>query len=113
MRPDDAALLDMLLAARKASEYVADVTLQSFYADEILQDAAIRQVMVIGEAASQVSVMFREAHPEVDWEGIINMRHRLVHDYRHINRAIVWQAATREAPALVKLLEPLVPTEGR
>jgi uncharacterized protein with HEPN domain len=112
MRPDDASLvLDMLIAARKASGYVSALTLREFQTNGLVQDAVMRQLQTVGEAASQVSSAFREAHPEVPWNDITAMRHRLVHDYRRISLEIVWQAATDEVPTLIALLEPLVPPE--
>jgi uncharacterized protein with HEPN domain len=112
MQPDDSALLlDMLLAARKVMGYLHGVTPQAYYSNEILQDACIHQVQVIGEAASQVSGGFRDTHEEIAWAEIIGMRHRLVHDYRRINRDIVWSTVHNDLPRLVSVLEPLVPPE--
>ena len=110
MQPDDQSLLlDMLIAARQAGKYVRDVTLTDFHASEVLQDAVIRQVQIIGEAASQLSLALRAAHPEIPWDDIIGMRHRLVHDYRRINRDIVWATVHEALPGLIAALEPLVP----
>ena len=110
MQPDDQSLLlDMLIAARQASKYVRHVTLTDFQASEVLQDAVIRQVQIIGEAASQLSLALRAAHREIPWDDIIGMRHRLVHDYRRINRDIVWATVHEALPGLIAALEPLVP----
>jgi len=108
---DDAYLLDMLLAARKAQAFTVGVTQDQFEHDEILQNAVIRVIQIIGEAASKVSDEFRQAHPEIPWHGIIGMRHRLVHDYLHIDLIRVWQVVEKDIPALVPLLEPLVPPD--
>jgi len=112
MQPDDAALLlDMLIAARKISDRIRSRTREAFHADDVVQDAVIRQLQTIGEAASQVTPGFREAHPEIPWSETIGMRHRLVHDYRRINLDVVWHTATNDVPMLIALLEPLVPPE--
>ena len=63
-----------------------------------LRLALIHLVQVIGEAARQVSREFTVIHPEVPWENIIGMRHKVVHDYLGVDEDIVWQS-----------LEPLVP----
>jgi uncharacterized protein with HEPN domain len=65
-------------------------------------------VQVVGEAARKVSSEFTEAHPEVPWENIIGMRHKLVHDYLGVDEDIVWQVVTVDLPKLVRSLEPLV-----
>ena len=51
---DDAYLLDMLLAGRKAIKFVAGTTAESFRTDEILQNATMRQIQISGEAARMV-----------------------------------------------------------
>ncbi len=108
---DEALVLDMLIAARQATKYVAGVTVEEYYGDEVLQDALMHQVQIIGEAASRVSAPFRDGHPEIPWADIVGMRHRLVHDYRRINRDVVWKVANDDLPALIAVLEPLVPPE--
>jgi uncharacterized protein with HEPN domain len=64
---------------------------------------------VIGETARQVSRDFRVTHPEVPWENIIGMRHKVVHDYLGVDEDIVWEVVTADLPKLVESLEPLVP----
>ena len=106
---DDANLLDMLIWARRASEYVRERTDAEFATDVLVQDATIRCVEVVGEAASRVSAEFRETHPAIPWAQIIGMRNRLAHEYGHIDLAEVWQAARADCPKLATQLEPLVP----
>lgn len=108
---DDAYLLDMLLAARKVQRFSAGVTWRKFRGNELLQHAMMRLIQIIGEAARRVSPECRAAHPEIPWADIIGMRHRLVHDYVHMDIALVWDVVQRDAPALIPLLEPLVPPE--
>jgi uncharacterized protein with HEPN domain len=56
-----------------------------------------------------VSRDFTVTHPEVPWENIIGMRHKVVHDYLGVDEDIVWQVVTGDLPKLVEPLEPLVP----
>jgi uncharacterized protein with HEPN domain len=108
---DPYLLMDMLMAARQACFYLENVSVQKFYADDILQDAVFRQVQIIGEAAGRVTKEFQQAHPEVPWEDIVGMRNRLVHNYRRIDRDIVWLTVRDDLPSLIALLEPLVPPD--
>jgi uncharacterized protein with HEPN domain len=48
-------------------------------------------------------------HPEIPWENIIGMRHKVVHDYLGVDEDIVWQVVTHDLPKLVAGLEPLMP----
>ena len=108
---DDAYLLDMLLAARKVQSFTAGVSRAQFEADEILQNAVLHVIQIIGEAASRVSADFRKAHPEIPWAQIVGMRHRLVHDYLHIDLVRVWEVIDKDIPALIPVVEPLVPPD--
>ena len=65
MRPDDACLLDMLLAARDAVDFAAGRTFAEFETDRIAQLAILKAVETVGEAASRVSAGTQEAHPEI------------------------------------------------
>jgi Protein of unknown function DUF86 len=59
---------------------------------------------VKGEAARQVSRDFTTSHPEIPWENIIGMRHKVVHDYLGVDEDIVWQVVTEDPLALVDAL---------
>jgi uncharacterized protein with HEPN domain len=109
---DEACLLDMLLAARKIRRFSEGVVFEGFLADELMQHGIMRLIQILGEAARKISPEFRQAHPEIPWQGIIGMRNRMVHEYFRIIPAKVWEVIQKEIPALIPLLEPLVPSEG-
>ncbi len=99
----------MLDMARKAVAKTRSLSRDAYDADENLRLALIHLVQVIGEAARQVSRDFTGAHPEIPWENIIGMRHKVVHDYLGVDEDIVWQVVTDDLPRLVAALESLVP----
>jgi uncharacterized protein with HEPN domain len=99
----------MLDMAKKAVAKVQELPRSAYDADENLRLALVHLVQVIGEAARKVSPEFTMTHPDVPWENIIGMRHKLVHDYLGVDEDIVWQVVTADLPTLVELLEPLVP----
>ena len=109
---DDAYLLDMLLAARRIQKYAHGYDFERFEDDEVLQDAIMRRIQIIGEAARKVSPEFKEAHPEILWTDIIGMRHRLIHEYFQIIPEKVWETVVEDIPTLVSQIEPLVPPEN-
>jgi uncharacterized protein with HEPN domain len=108
MRPDerDAGLLhDMRAFAREAMEFTHGVTFDGYLADARLRRAVERVILLIGEAANHVSTTLQTAHPEIDWPGMIAMRHVIVHGYNRIDHARVWSAATEDAPKLLAALD--------
>jgi uncharacterized protein with HEPN domain len=111
MSRDDALLLDMLLAARKAVRFTQGADWTKFEADELIQNAVMHVIQVVGEAATKVSDTFKTAHPEIPWKAISGMRHRLVHDYTRIDVPTVWRVVQTHLPPLIVQLETLVPPE--
>ena len=69
-------------------------------------------MQTIGEAAARVSGPTREAHPEIPWKQIVGIRHRIVHDYLHVDYDVLWEVATRDLPVLVAQLERIAPAEN-
>jgi uncharacterized protein with HEPN domain len=106
---DDAWILDMLLAARKARQFASGANRDTFLADEVLQNAVMRQLQIVGEAASRVSEAGKAAHPSVPWRAIVGMRHRLVHDYVNIDSQLVWGVLENDLEPLIEVLEKSVP----
>ena len=65
-------LQDIANALDQIDKYTKNVTFNQFVEEDMRHDAVIRQMEIIGEAARQVSPPFRQAHPEIPWQGIIS-----------------------------------------
>jgi len=100
-----------LIAARRAINHLDGVQSRTFEESELLQDAVVRALEVVGEAAAHISTEYRETHPEIPWHKMIGMRNRLIHEYFRVNYAAVWDTVRNDLPDLVKMLEELVPPE--
>jgi uncharacterized protein with HEPN domain len=112
MQPEErnAALLwDMLDAARTVRDFMVGVKFHQYEKDRKLQLAVERSVEIIGEAARGVSKSFQDAHSGIPWKAIIGQRHVLAHEYGDIKLERMWLVATERIPALIALLEPLLP----
>ncbi len=101
----------MLLAARKICGFTRGVSRERFQADDLMQNAIMHLIQSIGEAARKVSPEFTQSHPEIPWQEIIGMRNRLVHEYFRIIPDKVWEVVEKDIPALIPLVEPLVPPD--
>jgi len=108
---DAALLLDMLIAAREACEFSKGLTWEPFRQSSLHQHAIAKALENIGEAASRVSEETKTAHPEIPWFQIISLRHRIVHDYFHLDLIRIWEILQHDVPALIELIEPLVPPQ--
>lgn len=98
-------LRDILEAARLIGSYVKSTTESDFYADKQKQDAVIRRIEIIGEAAAHVSAASRQAVPELAFRKMRGMRNIVAHDYANVDLRIVWEVATVYVPEICAALE--------
>ncbi len=106
MRKSDVVRLrHMLDAAREAVEFAQGMSRADLDTDRKLTLALVKDVEIVGEAAYQISQATREQLPDVPWEDIIGMRHRLVHGYFDINLDILWNTVQNDLPPLIEKLE--------
>jgi uncharacterized protein with HEPN domain len=113
---DEAYLGHMLTAVTRIRRYAGRKGRAAFFKDSFLQDAIIRNVEVIGEAAGRLSPEFTARHPAIPWRKIIGMRHRLIHGYVEINLETVWDVVVHDARTLEKQLQAVLtkpPEAGR
>jgi uncharacterized protein with HEPN domain len=111
MSRDDVYLIDILEAARLAMEYVRGKTREEFLNDVQVQDAVMRRLAIIGEAARRVSEATRQNMPELAWREMVGMRNIVVHEYDDVDLDVIWDAVTRDLPPLASALTRRVPPE--
>ncbi len=112
MSPEDrcaAHLWDMLQAAKKITAFTEGVAYEEYLDNEMMRDAVERNLGTIGEAARRLSEAFREAHQDILWRKIIDLRNVVVHQYDNLDQDEIWVLVTERVPELIKQLEPLVP----
>ena len=111
MSRDDAAILDMLRAARLATEFVGDKDLVALEENLQLQSSVLFQLLVLGEAVKRLSEQFRDRHPEIPWKRIAGLRDRIIHRYDELNLEVIWETIQQDLPGLVDFLERIAPRE--
>ena len=112
MQRDRQFLLDMLQSAELIVQYIGDRPQADLTADFQLQDAVIRRLLIIAEAARRVSDVTRDSLPGIAWQEINGMRNRLVHEYDDVNLKIVWATVQDDIPTLIAELSAKFPTEA-
>ncbi|MBL8850573.1 MAG: DUF86 domain-containing protein [Planctomycetaceae bacterium] len=98
----------ILDCARRIQRHTLGITREAFDSNEILQLAITHLIQTAGEAARKLTPAFRQLHPQVPWNQIVGMRHRLVHDYLNIDIDVVWQVSTVDVPKLISQLAPIL-----
>ena len=94
-------LSDIIESVQKVQNY-ASRGRSSFLEDEILQDAIIRRLEIIGEAGNQLPEEIIEHHSEIPWRQIIGFRNVAIHEYFRVDLDLVWSLI--ESGELEKLL---------
>ena len=92
---------DMIGFAEKVIVYTSGLDQAGFVASGLNYDAAIRNLELIGEAATHVPDAVRAANPQIPWRLIIATRNRLIHGYLGIDNDTLWSIIRSDIPALL------------
>ena len=111
MSRDDTYLVDILESSKMALTYVSGKSWNAFYEDTQCQDAVVRRIEIIGEAARRVSQETREKHPQIPWREMTSMRNLVIHEYDVVDINQVWDTVQNKIPPLIKELAKIVPPE--
>ena len=93
----------ILEAIHRIRHYTGDMDEVMFLENEMVQDAVIRNIEIMGEAARNIERRYPEfsaLHPDVPWEDIYLMRNRVSHGYFSIDLEIVWKTIQNDLPLL-------------
>jgi uncharacterized protein with HEPN domain len=101
-------LQHILEAMGKIQRFVAGKSEADFFADDMAQDAVIRNLEIIGEAVTKLSPQLKTAHSDVPWGEIAGMRNRLIHGYVSVNMQIVWDTVVAVLPAFSERVQTIV-----
>jgi len=98
-------LRDILQAARLIASYLKDTTEADFLANSEKQDAVIRRIEIVGEAAAHLTETTRQAIPELPFRKMRGMRNIVAHDYGNVDLRIVWEVGLVQVPQICAILE--------
>jgi len=104
----DIYLQDILSSIAKIKEFTKGMDAHAFSSNALVQDAVIRNIEIIGEAASKLPADFRKAYKEMEWEDIVGMRNKLIHAYSDVDSAIVWDVVEHDLPALEEKIGKII-----
>lgn len=107
-RRDKDYLGDILEAMDRIIAYTTSLSYEQFMADTRTQDAVLRNIEIIGEAAKTLSATLKKAHRDILWRDMAGMRDKVIHHYFGLNYDIVWNVAQRQIPQLLPKIRAIL-----
>jgi uncharacterized protein with HEPN domain len=104
IKSDLAYVQHILDCIRKINEFSEGLSLRDFKKNEMVQDAIIRNIEIIGEASKKISLDTKQTFYQIPWKEIAGMRDKLIHDYIGVDVDVVWKTIKKDIPDLEKLI---------
>ena len=111
---DEQRIDHMLKALEALVKNSVGVNRDMLYTEDNVTKVLMYDLIVLGEAANNISEAFAKQHPEVEWADIAGLRHKLVHDYAGVNYDTLWNVVSKDIPALlpkIKAIHDTLPHE--
>lgn len=93
-------LEDIYNAAIKNEEFTKGLSFDEFEDNDLVSDAVIKNILVIGEATKNIPDYIRNENPQIEWRKMAGMRDMMIHGYFSINYHIVWDVVQNKIPTL-------------
>ena len=104
---------DMIGFCERVGTYTQGLDRDGFIADDMVHDATLRNLELVGEAATRIPDAIHNAHPEIPWRAVVDMRNRLAHGYPGIDGDAFRSGVRDRVPALPPALwNLLTATDG-
>ncbi|MDD5433602.1 MAG: DUF86 domain-containing protein [Candidatus Pacebacteria bacterium] len=111
MRDNLVYLHHILDSIARIKQYLNGVSFDVFAKNEMMVGATVRELEVIGEAASKIDKIIKEKYQELPWNEMIGMRHRLIHEYFGVDLKVVWETCQSNLPELQEKIASIIEIE--
>ena len=111
---DDSRVRHMLDAMERIVEMCKGLDRAQLRKHENVTEIILFNMMVLGEAANNITREFAVKNPDVDWKGLSGVRHKIVHDYADIDFDTIWDILQNDIPEQyekVKVVAAALPPE--
>jgi uncharacterized protein with HEPN domain len=100
-------LIDILERSRRIAGYIADGR-ETFEESVLVQDAVLRNLEVIGEAAKGIDQAARERWSDIPWRRMAGLRDVVIHACRDVDLDAIWTACTDHIPDVAMRIETIL-----
>lgn len=106
MKNNEVYLNHILQAIGKIEVYLKDIKDYNFFkSNNLVVDAVIRELEIIGEASNNLSEKFKRDNLDVPLRDAIDMRNFLIHEYFGVNTKVIWDTYKNNLPKLKEQVE--------
>ena len=100
-------ITDMVGFCEKVLAFTQGLEQAQFVADAMRFDATVRNLELVGEAATHIPQDVRNAHPTIPWRMLIAARNQLIHGYLGLDNDILWSIVQTDVPVILPQLKLL------
>jgi len=108
MKSDKIYLEHIRRAIESIGTYLEGIDYNGFQGNNMLIDALVRELEIIGEAVNNLSEQFKKDNPEIPFRDITDMRNFLIHEYFGVNKKVVWTTCNEDILDLKKKILPFL-----
>lgn len=101
-------LQDILDCIKRIEKYTKGYTQKGLEVNELVADAVVRNLEIIGEAARNIPVDLRKLSPEIPWKKIIGFRNIVIHEYFRVDLSNTWIIVKKQLPGLKKQINAMI-----
>ena len=98
----------ILKAIERIQRYVRGLSREAFGVDELVQDAVVRNLEIIGEPAHNIESDYQDfakSNSTVPWKAMYLMQNRVSHGYFAVDLDTVWITIHRDRPEIKRHIE--------
>ncbi|PIN94484.1 DUF86 domain-containing protein [Candidatus Pacearchaeota archaeon CG10_big_fil_rev_8_21_14_0_10_31_9] len=106
-------LEDMLEAIGRIEKYVKGLSYEKFKDNNLVSDAVLRNLEIVGEAAKNISEELKDRYDDVEWKKIVGLRDILIHAYSGVDLEIIWDVIKNKLPGLKDSIVRIVKEENK
>ena len=101
-RSDNYLINDIKESIKSIEEYLSELNYnkENFLSNRRMQKLMIYEIIMIGEAATKISIETKNNYQNINWREISDMRNFLIHEYYEVSNNIIWETANKDIPKL-------------
>ncbi len=98
---------DILKFCSKIERYIEGLTKEIFEKREMVIDAVLRNLELVGEASNRLTKEFQDKHSNIPWKKLIGLRNIVIHAYSDVDLDIIWDIITKNIPGTRKSIQQI------